>query len=499
VRPFTTGRNKVHPEFGIESLAAEMAAGKWIIPNRDGKMHSEVEALINEMLYYDPKAHTGDRLMSCLPPGELVTTARGLVPIEAVQVGDLVLTHKGRYRKVTGLESREYTGDLVEIKPAGMLPVRVTTEHPIWAAESKFLRDGTNRLVPAEWQWLDAAYLKAGRKLDGMFVLAPTIQEWWKDETSVLLDLAPFTQERERKQAWGARWHVTSTLLQWGKNAPVPRFVEIDEAAAMLCGLFLAEGTAHHHQASFAFHEREKHLAAFVIEQAKRLFGATCAIDTRPTSKGVVVRVNSTLACRFFRQLGKREHKGLPWEWMGWPLRLRLAVFRGWLMGDGHLRTSKAGYRSLSAVSVAPSLLRQAQMTFHEAGLSVAMAPFKQSGFFQGKPCSQRAAWRITLSWADTSRLLSERLPVESAHWHEIKEARERTNSRSLPAEAGMAVRLAGVERQSYTGVVFNLHVEEDESFVAGGIAVHNCWFSREAARQGNIKAEVGYFPTMRR
>ena len=65
VRPFTTGKNKAHPEFGIEGVAAEMAAGKWIIPNRDGKMHSEVEALVNEMLYYDPKGHTGDRLMSC--------------------------------------------------------------------------------------------------------------------------------------------------------------------------------------------------------------------------------------------------------------------------------------------------------------------------------------------------------------------------------------------------------------------------------------------------
>lgn len=64
VRPFTTGRNKVHPEFGIEGVAAEMASGKWIIPNVDGRCHSEVEALINEMLYYDPKAHTGDRLMS---------------------------------------------------------------------------------------------------------------------------------------------------------------------------------------------------------------------------------------------------------------------------------------------------------------------------------------------------------------------------------------------------------------------------------------------------
>jgi len=64
VRPFTTGKNKAHPEFGVEGLAAEMANGKWIIPNRDGRMHSEVEALVNEMLYYDPKSHTGDRLMS---------------------------------------------------------------------------------------------------------------------------------------------------------------------------------------------------------------------------------------------------------------------------------------------------------------------------------------------------------------------------------------------------------------------------------------------------
>jgi len=64
VRPFTTGRNKAHPEFGVESLAAEMSAGKWIIPNVAGKTHAEVDAWINEMLYYDPRSHTGDRLMA---------------------------------------------------------------------------------------------------------------------------------------------------------------------------------------------------------------------------------------------------------------------------------------------------------------------------------------------------------------------------------------------------------------------------------------------------
>lgn len=64
IKPFTTGRNKAHPEFGIESLATEMAGGKWIIPNRAGKCHPEIAQWVQEMLYYDPRAHTGDRLMA---------------------------------------------------------------------------------------------------------------------------------------------------------------------------------------------------------------------------------------------------------------------------------------------------------------------------------------------------------------------------------------------------------------------------------------------------
>lgn len=64
IRAYTTGRSKAHPEFGIEKIATEMAAGKWIIPNDDGRCHPEVDAWISEMLYYDPRAHTGDRVMA---------------------------------------------------------------------------------------------------------------------------------------------------------------------------------------------------------------------------------------------------------------------------------------------------------------------------------------------------------------------------------------------------------------------------------------------------
>jgi hypothetical protein len=69
VRGFTTGKNKASPEFGIESMATEFANGKWIIPNEldeDGNLviDPEVEAWISEVLGYDPKSHTGDRLMA---------------------------------------------------------------------------------------------------------------------------------------------------------------------------------------------------------------------------------------------------------------------------------------------------------------------------------------------------------------------------------------------------------------------------------------------------
>jgi hypothetical protein len=64
VRGFTTGRTKAHPEFGVEGLAAEMHNGKWIIPNKGGRMEREVGAWVGEMLHYDPSAHTGDRLMA---------------------------------------------------------------------------------------------------------------------------------------------------------------------------------------------------------------------------------------------------------------------------------------------------------------------------------------------------------------------------------------------------------------------------------------------------
>jgi hypothetical protein len=62
----TTASRKFSEKFGVESLAVEMRNGLWILPSGGAGLSvpDEGKAWMNEALYYDPEAHTGDRLMA---------------------------------------------------------------------------------------------------------------------------------------------------------------------------------------------------------------------------------------------------------------------------------------------------------------------------------------------------------------------------------------------------------------------------------------------------
>lgn len=83
----------------------------------------------------------------CFPPESLVLTSRGASPIAEIQVGDMVLSHRGRWRQVTKTFSRPYTGPMVVLETWGGQPVHCTPEHPVWIAN---WREQTYRWVPAQ-------------------------------------------------------------------------------------------------------------------------------------------------------------------------------------------------------------------------------------------------------------------------------------------------------------------------------------------------------------
>jgi len=85
--PYTTGRTKADPTFGIESIFTEFHAGKWHIPC-DGvgpglplsyEAHDEVKALVSQCFDYSPGSHTGDSLMAVFLAREGIVRGAGIV------------------------------------------------------------------------------------------------------------------------------------------------------------------------------------------------------------------------------------------------------------------------------------------------------------------------------------------------------------------------------------------------------------------------------------
>jgi hypothetical protein len=82
---------------------------------------------------------------NCLPAGELVLTNRGYLPVKQVQTGDLVITHRGRPRKVVSL-IQNGVKHLVRVTLSNGLVLTTTENHPYRVGDG----------------WVDAAQLIAG-------------------------------------------------------------------------------------------------------------------------------------------------------------------------------------------------------------------------------------------------------------------------------------------------------------------------------------------------
>lgn len=99
----------------------------------------------------------------CFPAGTMVLTNHGYTPIENIQVNDVVLTHKGRWRKVTAVGNREAETFFLK----GNVTIETTANHPIYSADIKHsyarLENGrrTNRkMLIADGQWTNAENMK---------------------------------------------------------------------------------------------------------------------------------------------------------------------------------------------------------------------------------------------------------------------------------------------------------------------------------------------------
>ena len=105
-------------------------------------------------------------IFACLTAGNFIITSEGAKDIKDIEVGDYVLTHKGRFRKVLRTMSRICSEPLYKIKLAGSNKkwLTITGEHPI------LIRD-----IKGNVNWIEVKNIITGR---------PTTQKGLKHHNS---------------------------------------------------------------------------------------------------------------------------------------------------------------------------------------------------------------------------------------------------------------------------------------------------------------------------
>lgn len=102
----------------------------------------------------------------CFPPGTLVCTNRGNIPIESVRLGDVVLTHKNRWHMVTRTMNKVFSGELVFIRSfLNSEKLYLTKEHPVLVYERK----------TQERKWVKAEDLR-----EGDYVITPRANTFFR-------------------------------------------------------------------------------------------------------------------------------------------------------------------------------------------------------------------------------------------------------------------------------------------------------------------------------
>ncbi len=375
-------------------------------------------------------------VMGCVPEGEPVVTRHGPKPIERIDETDEVLTHAGEYRKVVWATTHAFEGDLVEIRPTGFAPFRLTENHPVWAfPRPARMKAGRERRPHVETA-LDAGaalrWIRAGELRPGWVLAYPVLQE--KED------------------------RATITADGLGE-------IPVDDDFLTLAGYYLTEGTTsgksgRPYEQFFYFHEDQ---TAYVERLRAILGGLGLATQVRRRKHCAEVIAHSLALGRFLHeQFGHgAEHKRLP-EWMErLPHEKQRALVKALWEGDGYLGRVRGYWRATYCTS-SHALAVQAHQLLLRLGVAAFLHHRDQRGRLRN--------WVVSV----TARPALERLAEILGHGA-LRGGSTAGGGQAVLDGRALYVGIRRVGRVPYVGHVHNLEVDGIHSFALPGVALHNC------------------------
>jgi 8-oxo-dGTP pyrophosphatase MutT (NUDIX family) len=376
----------------------------------------------------------------CTIPDMEVITRSGLIPIKDVQIGELVLTHAGRWRPVTKVMRNPVHEPVRTIQANGFDPLEVTGNHPVWAA--RYSMSKTHKTSYTHTEWVAARDVRA-KAATGSFD-ALTLPVPVPGSADARLRLA----DHVHGHGWWLREQDGMLVHSNPRVTPLPATVPMGAAFGRLLGLYMAEGSTTNGQTAWYFHENEVAYQQHVIDDLQSLFGLTAKLKPVDGEKCTAVVCNSALLGELF-SCGTARTKTLPaWAWDG-SAEFYASLLWGWVSGDGSL--TNTGWRGYTS---SRTLAWQMRLVALACGLEPQFRTQKQT---------KSSIGGRELRGSDVIYVVQAVLDKQKTGTYRIDGPHLTSAVRSNAASA-------------YDGdVVYNLEVADDHSYVTTGGTVHNC------------------------
>lgn len=375
----------------------------------------------------------------CFVSGTVILTKSGLIPIECVRVGDEVYTHKSRWRKVTSVMHRE-TENTVCLKGGVHFGLTTTEEHPFWASAGRKRKYKPNS-ERRRWNWYDAILCQPewveAKNMQGKYWSTPILDG----------DNAPPS---------------ISKILGKGKKSPIP---EMTPELFWVLGAWVGDGWLRYRKdrggkvgsVIICAPESETGFLKEKIDKA----GLVCTLSKDRTVNKLIIS-HRALAEWILLYFGSgAKGKRIPGWLFETKRELREAFLDGYIWADGSrfdggwkITTVNRGL-AFATVLLGISL---------GAACSIYYSEMKRYCKIEGRQCNQSDQYQVV------GRLFKKQTSAFVINKHSFSKCRS-------ICKTGRAT-------------VYNISVEEDESYVADGIVVHNCQDLSIAGKRAGLEGK---------
>lgn len=391
--------------------------------------------------------------IACLIGDTWINTRNGAKQIKNLEIGDLVLTHKGNWKRVTNKQSRPSNNDIYKLQVVSRAtPMFITGNHP----------------VLTNYGWVRVDELDAKKHL----IAVNEIIENEKNEISFIFDFSKVNL---------SEWQdFNGKMTRFLKNAKlntknidrnaiqIPTKVELDVELAWALGLWFAEGSVTidgnkiENGIRVTLGSDEQHFADKFLDILRRKFNVNgtsrlSKYEDKNGKKGswITVDVPSKVLGISFTQLFGRgcKNKNIPPVFLDLNKTVLTSFLQGVCDGDGHLNRN-----GIMAVALAnPSLLMSLYHIALKLNLPVTLHMQRKAGKYATTP------FVYYLSIVDWGR--------------ETKGKYNRYN-RGTFFEGNRYCYIKTLELTNKNEEVYDITVEDDHSFSVCGVVVHNCYAS---------------------